>query len=549
VSRLNKKHIPAWLFGIPVSYFIVGYLGIFYTSAIATLLITALLHSLFTPFLSYLWDRLQRKFNSQPFNAWISTILALSVIAFFIAIIRMALHYPGLFQADKYLIAPNLILYFAVGLLAALPGSIWTSNFVQQKNLSQSRIFRFVDEHLGGILLAILFFIIYFFLANIFNQERFKSDDIFFDTDAQLWRWRFGTEKFRDYYQRPVHPFVLIIIRPLVWIVSVAFKGDMPHGTYALLALSGAMSVFLVWYFVRRITGNSIYALLIGGLFGATTSQLVYGSVIETYGFLGTAALIFIIVLLTDAPLYAQVIAGLAAFGITVSNYGQTVITHIMIKRNFRQWVIYGVICVIFFAPLNLLNNVFYPDAAPYFWDQTSLEFEGKNVFEPNFQRLIYLGRVMLLNSIVAPEPLLLREEILFLKVWIYRAEIKNMPMQIAQYETPFETSVAYLWLGFVILGGILFLKNIRKEDNRYTFAFIVTLLFYFVLHSRYGKDLFLYAANWTYAIILALALAWREISTKRWFQISLLGFVILLLINNARIILFMLAASSLHFR
>ena len=461
----------------------------------------------------------------------------------------MALHYPGLFQADKYLIAPNLILYFAVGLLAALPGSIWTSNFIQQKNLSQSRIFRFVDEHLGGILLAILFFIIYFFLANIFNQERFKSDDIFFDTDAQLWRWRFGTEKFRDYYQRPVHPFVLIIIRPLVWIVSVAFKGDMPHGTYALLALSGAMSVFLVWYFVRRITGNSIYALLIGGLFGATTSQLVYGSVIETYGFLGTAALIFIIVLLTDAPLYAQVIAGLAAFGITVSNYGQTVITHIMIKRNFKQWVIYGVICVIFFAPLNLLNNVFYPDAAPYFWDQTSLEFEGKNVFEPNFQRLNYLGRVMLLNSIVAPEPLLLREEILFLKVWIYRAEIKNMPMQIAQYETPFETSVAYLWLGFVILGGILFLKNIRKEDNRYTFAFIVTLLFYFVLHSRYGKDLFLYAANWTYAIILALALAWREISTKRWFQISLLGFVILLLINNARIILFMLAASSLHFR
>jgi len=549
VSRLNKKQIAAWLLNIPVSFFVVGYLGKFYASGITILLITALLHSLLIPFFSYLWDRLQQKLISEPINAWMAIILAISVLIFFIAIIRMALRYPSLFQADKYLVPPTLILYFVIGVLAALPGSVWTSDFIGQKNLSQSRIFRFVDENLSGILLSILFFAVYFFLANIFNQDRFKFDDIFFDTDAQLWRWRLGTDQYRDYYQRPVHPFVLIILRPLIWIVSLAFKGDMLHGAYTLLAMSGALSVFLVWYFVKRTTFNSIYALLIGGLFGGTTSQLVYGSIIETYGFLGTTALIFIIILLTDAPLYAQVIAGLATFGITVSNYAQTVITHIMIKHNFRQWVIYGVICVLLFAPLSLFNNAIYPDAAPYFWDKQALTFEDKNVFTPNFQRLNYLGRVMLLNSFVAPEPILLKEDTPFLKVWMFRADIKNTAMQIAKYETPFETAMAYIWFGLVLSGVVLFLKNIRNEDNRYTFAFIITLLFYFALHSRYGKDVFLYAANWTYAIILMMALMWREVSNKKWFQYSLLGFVIFLLVNNTRIILFMLASSFLHYR
>lgn len=83
----------------------------------------------------------------------------------------------------------------------------------------------------------------------------------------------------------------------------------------------------------------------------------------------------------------------------------------------------------------------------------------------------------------------------------------------------------------------------------RFPLTFIVTILFYFALHLRYGKDVFLYAANWTYAITLFLALAWQEFSKKRWFQFSLLGFVSLMLVNNTRLILFMLTAAFLHTR
>jgi hypothetical protein len=131
----------------------------------------------------------------------------------------------------------------------------------------------------------------------------------------------------------------------------------------------------------------------------------------------------------------------------------------------------------------------------------------------------------------------------------MFRASIKRDPMRIAQYETWFDTTVAYIWLAFILLGGIFFLKNLRNQDNRFMFAFILILLFNFTLHMQYGKDVFLYATNWTYALILFLALAWRELADKRWFQIALLIFLALLLVNNSRLIFTMLSVSALHIR
>jgi hypothetical protein len=65
----------------------------------------------------------------------------------------------------------------------------------------------------------------------------------------------------------------------------------------------------------------------------------------------------------------------------------------------------------------------------------------------------------------------------------------------------------------------------------------------------KFGKELFLYATNWTYAIIFLLALAWKEFANKRWFQIALLVFVALLLVNNSRLIFTMLSTSALHIK
>src|SRR5690606_1737051 len=150
--------------------------------------------------------------------------------------------------------------------------------------------YSFIEANLHGILIASVFFFIYVLLSNIFNQPLFNFDDIFFDTDARLYRARFGTENYKDIYWRTVHPFVLIVVRPWANIISLFLEGNLLYASFILIAFTGALVVFLVWYFVKEVTTNSLYALLIASLFGTSTSQLIFGSILESYGFLGTVA-------------------------------------------------------------------------------------------------------------------------------------------------------------------------------------------------------------------------------------------------------------------
>jgi hypothetical protein len=195
--------------------------------------------------------------------------------------------------------------------------------------------------------------------------------------------------------------------------------------------------------------------------------------------------------------------------------------------------------------PLALLNNFVYPNSQPYFFIPSGLSIEADNTFAPSINRGLAVIRVIFFHSIVAPDPLILKEEIPFLKVWIFKAD----PMRLSEYRTLLGTFLAYGWLVLLLLGGFLFLKNLKKTDNRFPFAFILILLFNFVLHLRYGKDVFLYSTNWTYAIILFLAFAWEELADTKWFQIVLLAFLVLLLVNNSRLISTMLSTSALHIK
>lgn len=549
MRTLNKRLLLAWGLGILPAYIATGFLSTYYETGGETLFISLIAQSLIALFLYFLLGRLSLKFQRQRMDTILSAALGVAVIGFFAGLVAMASRYPNLFDILAYVLPSVTAPFFIAGITVALPIAMGLLFIVRRHNLRHTRFYKFIDANLGGIVISLLFFLVYFLLATIFNQPVFDFDDIYFDTDSALYRYRFGTEFYKDYYDRTVHPYVLIIVRPWVWMVSLFLKGDMLYGAFAVNALTGALCVFLVWYFVREYTSNSLYALLIAGLFGASTSQLAFGALIENYIFLGAAALIFMVLLLKDQPLYLLVIAGLASFGITISNIAQTVIAHFIVKRSIPQLIKYGLIVGALIVPLNLLNNFFYPDAHPYLWEISTLQFEEKNVFEPTVLRANYLSRVMIMHSFVAPDPLLFKDDIPYLKVWLFRAAQKQNLLEISRYETTLGNVLVSVWLVFVVVGGLLFLKNLFKQDNRFSFAFIFIVLFSFALHMRYGRDVFLYSMNWTYAITLLLALAWREISDKRWFQIPLFAFIVFQMINNARLILFMLLSAYIHLR
>ena len=550
----NPRMFVAWILSMVVVYFIVGFLGNYYPTFLGVVFLALLAQPIVGLLIYRLLGKAQHLYSSDLVDLVLAFVLFLVLTVFVVKMFGMADQYPQMFDAKYVLLEKDQTIPFIIGCVLVLPCLVLARKYVKRNGIKQTRLYLFMNETVTGVLVAAFFLAVYFIFASIFNQPAFDVDDIFFDSDGWLWRTRFTTDAYQDYYWRSVHPFVLLIVRPVVAFVSFFLKGDRLAAAFLLVALSGALCVFLTWYFVKQVTGNSLYALLIASLLGGSAAHLVFGSLLETYIFIAAVTMTFIVLLLKDTPLFVFVIGGLISFGITLSSLIQPTIAFVFVRRDIRQWIKYGLIVAALTIPLTLLNNIVYPDSQPYFFDPSSYGTEGRNTFTPTVGRAFAVARVMFLHSIVAPDPLILKRELPFLKVWIVEVSRKLYPheidpMRVSEYDTQFGTALALVWLLLALFGVFGFLKNIKKQDTRFSYAFIFIILFSFTLHLKFGKELFLYATNWTYAIVLLLALAWKEFANKRWFQITLLAFIVLLLVNNSHLIFTMLSTSALHIK
>ena len=417
MQSFDKRLPIAWFLGIPVSYFAVAFFENFYPEPVLVSLWTIIFHSILNLFGYYLLGRAAKSFRSNWVDSGLAAVLFAALIIFVPFVYYMAKPYTTLFDSSAFHLDPSVRVPFVNALIPAFFIAMVLVYVGRQRNWQDSAFYRFVDDNLNGIMVAVLFFCVYLIYATIFNRPVYDADDIFFDADGNLYRWRYATPDYRDYYWRPAHPFILIIIRPLVGILAFIFRGDMLFAAMTLNALTAAVCVFLVWYFVRHFVPNRTFALLIAALFGATSTQLAFGAIIESYIYLSAVALIFLVLLLRESPLWMQVVVGLTAFGITISNVAQTFIAHFFVKRNLKQIIIYGLIVGALVVPLSLFHNFVYPDSQPYFWDLSTLEREGPNQFPATMQRAEYMARVMALHSFVAPEPLVILDGWPFPKV------------------------------------------------------------------------------------------------------------------------------------
>jgi hypothetical protein len=543
--------IFAWILSAPVAYFVGGFLGNYYPSFLEIVFLAFLAQTVVGLLIYRLLGKAENLYAKNRWDFSLALILFVLLTIFVVEMFNAANRFPVLFNAGYILLESSQFVPYIIGCALALPGIIFAEKFLKQKNFQQTRLYQFINETLMGILVAAFFFAVYFIFSFTFNQPVFNVDDIFFDSDAWNWRIRLTTSAYQDFYWRAVHPFALLAFRPVVAFGSFFLKGDRLAAALFLVAFSGALCVFLAWYFVKQKTGSSLYAALIASLLGGSAAHLVYGSLLETYIFLALISIAVIVLLLKDTPLYIFIATGLLSFGITLSSFIQPSIVFALQRRNFKQWIIYGAVIAALTIPLTLLNNVAYPKSQPYFFDPASYDTEGRNTFEPTIRRATIVARVMFLHSIVAPDPLVISRELKFFKIWIvdvnrkvYRLDPDHL--RVSEYETKFGRALALAWILFAGLGVFLFLKNILKEDNWFSYAFILIILFSFIFHQKFGKELFLYATNWTYAIIFFLALAWKEFADKKWFQIALLVFITLMLANNARLLFMMLGASAL---
>ena len=175
--------------------------------------------------------------------------------------------FPGLFDRRiLFMDLPRVPLFIVLAFISmgsiAMLLKVLNRNGIP-KSLKRARFFKFLQENLPGILLAIFFFFTYFTFAESINFPEFRTLDQFFDTDISAWLARLISTVRQDVSMvRAVHPAVLVFLRPLVWFISIFLNGDRLHAVFLLDALAGATCVLLAWMIVKRASGNTTYSLI-----------------------------------------------------------------------------------------------------------------------------------------------------------------------------------------------------------------------------------------------------------------------------------------------
>lgn len=534
----RRRVFGAWLFAFFMSSLLVGFLDDFYTSPVEIILLTVFLQAVFGVGGYFLMGRVRRVASERWFDVLIHGALFLMLITFITWLFQTSRIVP-LFPVSHFVLNDKTNSVFFFTSLLALPWQGWLHLRLKfngfYNRIKRSRVYNYISGNLAGLSLALAFFVLYLILASILNDPRFDVDDIYFDADHFNYRLRLTTDNWQDYYWRSVHPFMILLFRPPVDLIAFFLKGNKLWGAYVFVSLGGASCVYLAWMFIKSATGNSVYASLIASLLGLSASHLIFGSLIESYIFLAASLLLFFVLLLKDKPLPALVSASLLTIGITHSNFAQNVIALFALKPNIRQMIRFISSVLVFLVLLTLLNNLLFPNAHPFFFVPSTLQAEQQNLFPLNRLRVQALIRGFLFHNIAAPTPIFYDQDIPFIQFRFFKPEID----ELSRYELPIQNITASAWLGLLLLAGILFSRYIRKNQHlRLSIALLGCIVLNQALHLRYGKELFLYTPNWTYALVLFLGLAWQKIHGKKWFQAALMIFLFLLAWNNGVLLL-----------
>ncbi len=425
-----------------------------------------------------------------------------------------------------------------------LPSQIGTAFLIHKLEATDWRASPFLlwtKRSLPGLLLASAIFVSTYALATALVESEPNFADNYFDTDSPFWLNFLTASPDRMMPMRAGHPIALLILRPPVWLISLLLNGDKFHAALLLNSFVGGVCVFLAWTFFKGRTGNTTYALLIASLFGFSNSHLLLSVFLESYIFSAAALITFVVLLQTrDKGLAPFIPAGLLTFGITITNFIQTCIAFLLVRRNIKDLVKYVFIVLALAVLLSFTQHILYPTSEPFY---ILSNLTGESVYRYDLlevsprtaiSRANVIFRNMALFSEAAPRPFILLEEIgctfpCFNTIRSFRGAYLY-----ASY-VGFGSWLARTWFVLLVIAGGIFAWKLFKSPRETSLqaALALNILFNFVLHMNYGDDPMLYSPNWTYALILFFGMSFEKLADKRWFQVSLLVLLASVMFNN----------------
>lgn len=552
----RNKHIAflllAWLLGAAASYLLTAFFSFpstnFYHASLLSFFFTVLI-------------AIPGCFLLQAFNAYLQKIefikfwpilLAIAVLMrFAYRVVEVSFSFPNLIQAVQFQLSPSWLGLFLISISLALV-ACWLIVFRTPLRMKDklARFESLVKQHAPGFLLAALFFTIYFVLANVFNRQDFNNNNVFFAADTHQWMLRLAGEGGHLMEMRAIHPLAFLLLRPLVYGLAFIFASQAFSALVFLLALVGAASIFLAWLFIFRTTANANHAFLFAALLGISTTSLVFNSLAETYVFSAFLLILFFVLLQGGAKLPWLIGAGVATFGITISNVIQTALGMLVTGFKLKRFAIFAVAVVGISLLLSLINRQFFPDSG-FFFDPADYGVESQHYQlgstpEEWSARAAVVGTDMVMFSIVAPQPFLLETN------RDVRGTFPKFNMMLGDRSADLVglgQATGWMWLGVLLAGVATFVYSLRQNRlttvNQFGLVFLGCLIFNYIFHFFYGFEPFLYASDWTYALVVFAALGLSSLADSKAIHIVLLILLALLSLNNLSFLHFLISGLS----
>lgn len=432
------------------------------------------------------------------------------------------------------------LLFFSTASLAYILYYLWNERSNINFKISFAPINKqMLLENIAGILLALFFFSVYFYFGWWLNQLKIGQVDNLFDADISSWIHRISFEDVRDFVMRGPHPFTYFIFRPFGTILNLITQDPLLSATI-FNSGAGSLCVFVTWLFIKRQFQSRVYAFLIAALIGLSTSHLFFSIAIETYIFSAFSLILFFLFLQTNSVSISSVVfASTLTFGITITNFVQNFIGFVIARPRFKEIFHFTAWVISISLLLSFLHAAVYPESRLFFLSsdaQKEEKFFVKIWNQPDWRlqgRVEYLMRTELLYTVIAPKVFILTDEVGSFFPEFRFFKISTSVFHQTNYESIGQILVS-IWAFALLISGVIFVRNlIRTRKVDLSLAFLLCLLFNFVLHIFYGQELFLYSPDWAYALIFFVAFGLAPFSKNRLFLMGFMVFILLLAFNQ----------------
>lgn len=537
----QRTHIPSILLGVLSSFFTLGFLQNFYPSLWGFVLFTVFLNVLFTLAFEIVLERAVEALWSNPAEKLLSLGVLTLGAAFMTLVFRLLAQYPTLFSLDFFLPDPQSVLPFLGLTVMTQSGLLLLHPKLDATGWRAYPFVTWIRRALPGLLLASVISISAYAAATALVETEPRFADNYFDTDSPFWLNFMTAPPDQLMIMRAVHPNALLLFRPAAWLFSLFLNGDKFHGAILLNSLFGGVCIFLAWSFFKLRSGNTTYALLMALLLGISLSHLLLSIFLESYIFSAAALLGFVLLMESGEQRLTRLVpVGLLTFGVTLTNFIQTCVAFLLVRRDIKGLVKYILIVLALAAVLAFFQHALYPSSEP-FYDISNLNGENAyryNLFETPFpvtvSRANVIFRSIALFSVVGPRPLVFLEELGCTFPCFNTIRYFHRTYQYASY-VGFGSLLARTWFLLLVAAGGLFAWKLFKPLRGASLqaALAMNLLFNFILHMNYGDDPLLYSPDWTYALVLFFGMSFEKLADKKRFQIALLLFLTALMFNN----------------